>query len=228
VTGSPLWSGRFEKLHSRSGLEKSRLSIPGAKCLMWEKDYVITVSYQEQSGMKKSAVFLDRDGTIIEDRGHLRTIDEVRLFPDTVPSLRQLAGHFELFIVTHQPGVSRGIVTMNEVNAINSHVSGILSAGGITIRETFVCPHDHSDNCRCIKPLPYFLLLAADKYGLDLTRSFVIGDHPHDVELAVNAGAQGIYVLTGHGAKHRHELPDGTLVMSGIGEAVQYILGVRS
>lgn len=106
--------------------------------------------------MGRPAVFLDRDGTIIEDRGHLRTIDEVHLFPDTIHSLRQLARHFELFIVTHQPGVSRGLVSMDEVDVINNHVCDILSANVITIRETYVCPHDHSENCRCIKPLPFF------------------------------------------------------------------------
>ena len=170
------------------------------------------------------AVFLDRDGTIIEDKGHLRSINDVQIYSNTVKSLKQLNNIFELFIVTHQPGVSRGVLTMNDVETVNSFLLNVLSGNGISVRKIFVCPHERSENCCCIKPLPYFLHHAAADYAIDLERSYVIGDHPHDVELARNAGSKGIYVLTGHGEKHYDQLPGNTIVMKNIEEATQYIL----
>ena len=172
----------------------------------------------------KPAVFLDRDGTIIEDRGHLRSISDVYFYPDTIWSLQKLNKIFELFIVTHQPGVSRGLLSLNEVNNVNLYVFDVLKANGISIRETYVCPHERSERCYCVKPLPYFLLQAVDDYAIDLERSYVIGDHPHDVELARNVGAEGIYVLTGHGEKHRNLLLKDTKVAKNIKEAAQYIV----
>jgi len=174
--------------------------------------------------LRKAAVFLDRDGTIIEDRGHLRSINDVHFYPDSICSLQQLAEKFELFIVTHQPGVSRGLLSIDEVNNVNLHIFSVLRANSISIRETYVCPHERSERCCCIKPLPYFLLQASDNYAIDLERSYVIGDHPHDVELACNVGAEGIYVLTGHGEKHRNLLPKDTKVTKNIKEAAQYII----
>ena len=88
----------------------------------------------------------------------------------------------------------------------------------------FCCPHRREDNCACIKPKPHFLLHAAHWHGLDLHRSFVIGDHPHDVELAHNAGATGICVLTGHGLKHRAELRGDDVVTANIATAADWIL----
>ena len=172
----------------------------------------------------KPAVFLDRDGTIIEDRGHLSSIGEVLLYPETIMSLQKIQKQFELFIVTHQPGVSRGLLTMNDVDKVNSYVFDVLRANSISIRETYVCPHERSERCCCIKPLPYFLLHATDNYSIDLERSYVIGDHPHDVELARNAGAKGIYVLTGHGEKHCDQIQKDTIILKNIKEAAQYIV----
>jgi D-glycero-D-manno-heptose 1,7-bisphosphate phosphatase len=172
----------------------------------------------------KPAVFLDRDGTIIEDRGHLSSIGEVIFFPETIVSLQNIQKQFELFIVTHQPGVSRGLLTMNDVDKVNSYIVKVLREHGISIRETYVCPHERSERCGCIKPMPYFLHQAANNYAIDLERSYVIGDHPHDVELARNAGANGIYVLTGHGEKHYDQLSQDSIVLKNIEKAAQYIM----
>jgi L-threonylcarbamoyladenylate synthase len=93
----------------------------------------------------------------------------------------------------------------------------------VRIADINVCPHKPTDGCVCIKPKPYFLERAARDYGVDLRRAFVVGDHPEDVEFARNVGACGIYVLTGHGAKHCRELPRDTIVVSGIAEASNWI-----
>ena len=174
------------------------------------------------------AVFLDRDGTIIEDRGHLRSPSEVMFFPDTVPALARLQQHFRLFIVTHQSGIAKGIVSAEEVARINEFVVAELRGHGIAISDVYSCPHNREDGCLCVKPNPYFLQQAADSYGLDLGRSFAVGDHPHDVALAENAGGTGIYVLTGHGTRHRHDLPAGRTVVPGIREAAEWILAAHA
>ncbi|MFC1643201.1 D-glycero-alpha-D-manno-heptose-1,7-bisphosphate 7-phosphatase, partial [Myxococcota bacterium] len=148
------------------------------------------------------AVFLDRDGTLIEDRGPLGAPEQVVFFPDTVAALRQLNGRFALFIITHQPAVAQGELTLSQVTAVNQHVTRTLAQAGIALAGVSVCPHLRSQNCECIKPKPLLVHEAAHQHRVDLSRSYTVGDHPHDVELAKNVGATGVYVLTGHGLKH--------------------------
>jgi len=171
------------------------------------------------------AVFLDRDGTLIEDNGSLRLPKQVVFYTSTVPTLRQLQEHFRLFIVTNQSGVAKGDLTLEEANQVNTHVVAWLHERGVRINAVYCCPHRRQDNCACIKPNPHFLLYAAHWHGLDLRRSFVIGDHPHDVELARNAGATGVYVLTGHGVRHRAELSSEAMVAPDLAAAADWILG---
>jgi histidinol-phosphate phosphatase family protein len=172
----------------------------------------------------RPAVFLDRDGTVIEDRGILAEPSDVVFFPDTVDALRRLQDRFLLFLVTNQPGVARGAITLEHVDRVNARVLSHLAEHGITITAVYVCPHQHSDGCSCIKPNPHFLHKAAAQYAVDLRRSFTVGDHPHDVEFARAVGARGVYVRTGHGEKHLPELPAGEIVVSGIAEAADWIL----
>ncbi len=172
----------------------------------------------------RAAVFLDRDGTIIEDRGHLSRVEEVALFDDTLAALRKLQEKFLLFIVTNQSGVAQGLIAIEDVDRVNAHLLAILEQAGVRIHDVYVCPHRRADGCVCVKPKRYFLDRAAAEYGLDLQRSFAIGDHYHDVELAMNAGGRGVFVRTGHGESHVHELPPGTVIAAGIGEAADWIL----
>ncbi len=181
----------------------------------------------ESLNEKKAAVFLDRDGTIIEDNGHLYDVSQVDFFEDTIDSLVRLQKYFDLFIITNQSGVSKGLITIEQVDYINCHVSGYLGDAGIRIVETYVCPHQKQDQCCCMKPKPYFLFEAAKKYGINLEDSFVIGDHPHDVELAKQVHAKGVYLLTGHGEKHRDELAEGVMIVEGIKQAADLILSLQ-
>jgi L-threonylcarbamoyladenylate synthase len=170
------------------------------------------------------AVFFDRDGTLIEDRGHIDQESDVVFYPETVPSLKRLQERFRLFIVTNQPGIAEGTITREGVERVNRHVTEHLAAHGIEITDVYFCPHSRSDGCSCIKPNPRFLRQAERDHGIDLERSYVVGDHPSDVELADSAGAHGVYVLTGHGEKHRPELPEGVVVEPGIQQATHWIL----
>ena len=101
------------------------------------------------------AIFLDRDGTLIEDRGFLRKPSEVHLIPDVIESLRLLADRYLLFIVTNQTGVGEGALTMREVDTVNRHLLVIFATQGVDIAGVFVCPHTRAENCVCIKPKPY-------------------------------------------------------------------------
>ena len=171
-----------------------------------------------------AAVFLDRDGTIIEDCGHLRDPSDVVFFPETFEALRKLRDYFLLFIVTNQAGIAKGVITRNDVNRVNAHVITTLAEARVEICDVYVCHHRRSEECQCIKPKPYFLREAAERYGIDLSASFTVGDHPHDVQLAKNAGARGVYVLTGHGWKHLDEVPQDTKIASGMAEAAEMIM----
>jgi len=177
-----------------------------------------------QTACRQPAVFLDRDGTLVEDRGHLRDPEQAAFFPETIAALRHLRDKFLLFIVTNQPGIAEGTLTPDDVRRVNDDLVRRLAEAGIPVRDVYVCPHRRSEGCACIKPNPHFLKKAAVAHGLDLGRSYVVGDHPHDLELARRAGARGVYVLTGHGAKHRGELGNDVVAVPGIGEAVKWIL----
>lgn len=176
------------------------------------------------SERKRYAVFLDRDGTLIEDRGHLASPSEVCFLPGVVEALHRLREDFLFFLVTNQSGVAEGMVTLEQVEQVNAHVTTALAEAGLKITATYVCPHHRGDGCKCIKPNPHFLHRAAEEHGVDLRRSFVVGDHPHDVELAKRAGAQGIYVCTGHGVKHLPELPAEDMVVPDLRAAAEWIL----
>jgi len=173
---------------------------------------------------RKAAIFLDRDGTIIEDRGYLRDASGIAFYPGAFEALQRLQDRFLLFIVTNQTGVAKGVLTIKDVERINRRIVAALSERGIAVTDVYVCPHNRADNCRCIKPKPYFIERAAECYGIDLSKSFAVGDHPHDVQFARNAGARGIYVLTGHGNKHQAELPPDTVIASGMADAAGKIL----
>ena len=176
------------------------------------------------AGPRPPAVFVDRDGTIIEDRSHLAEPSQVVFFPHAVEALAALQRRYRLFIVTNQSGVAGGMVAMPDVRRVNRHVVDTLHASGVTVADVYVCPHHRDDGCACIKPNPYFPQRAAREHGIDLSRSYSIGDHPCDVELGTRFGGQGLYVLTGHGRKHRSELPDGTVMVEDLKSAADRIM----
>jgi len=167
----------------------------------------------------RAAIFLDRDGTLIADRGDLGDPVAIEFLPGVVDVLRELQAEFALFIVTNQSAVSAGRLTMKQVAAVNDAMVERLRTVGVIIERVFVCPHARTDGCDCIKPKPHFLYVAEREHGIDLKRSFTIGDHPHDAELALSVGATGIYVLTGHGQKHVGELGSGFVVVPSLADA---------
>jgi L-threonylcarbamoyladenylate synthase len=172
------------------------------------------------------AIFLDRDGTLIEDRGYLRSPSEVVFHEDTFSALERLKGRFLLFIITNQSGIGLGIVTPGEVEEVNRAIVSRLAQAGVTISAVYTCPHTREQECECFKPKPLLLERAARQFRIDLPRSFAVGDHPHDAEMGRNLGVEGIFLLTGHGQKHVHELKDRgrVFVARNLDEAVTWIL----
>lgn len=173
--------------------------------------------------MKNKAVFLDRDGTLIEDGGYLKNPSDIIFYANTYPALQLLQKKYLLFIITNQSGISKGVLTADEVDIVNNTIISRLKKDSIHIQEVFVCPHANEDECECRKPKPYFIQKAGLKYNLNIAESYMIGDHPSDVYCAENAGATGIYMLTGHGCKHLHEFKQKPIIKADILDAAKFI-----
>jgi D-glycero-D-manno-heptose 1,7-bisphosphate phosphatase len=155
----------------------------------------------------KTAVFLDRDGVLVEEDGYINRIDRLVFFPYSIDAIRLLnrSGH-AVVIVTNQAGVARGIFKESFVGEAHRHITERLAAGGARIDAFYYCPH-HADGivdpyrqaCDCRKPQPGMLRRAASELGLSLERSFVVGDRWHDLEAGAAVGARGLLVRTGYG-----------------------------
>lgn len=173
----------------------------------------------------RKAVFLDRDGTINEDVGHLFSWERLKFVPRAVEGLLALQNQFDLFVVTNQTGIGQKVFSIQEYQNFEWLFKTLLAAHGIDIRQTYCCPHIKSDDCVCRKPSPHFLMEAVKQFNIDLAGSCVVGDHPHDIEMGKSAGTKTIYVLSGHGEKHRDELktsPD--FIAKDLYEASMWIL----
>lgn len=171
------------------------------------------------------AVFLDRDGVLNEDPGYVHKVEDFKLLPGVIEGLKLLKD-FKLIIITNQSGIGRGYYGEDEFHKFNNHLVDELKKHGINIEKTYYCPHHPDDKCDCRKPSIKYMAQASEEFEIDLSESWVIGDHPHDIKMGKTAGCKAIYMLTGHGKKHRPELggikPD--LVTENFLEAVKFII----
>jgi len=172
----------------------------------------------------RRAIFLDRDGTLIKDNGFLKHSSKVSLYTFTVEALRILQKEFDLFIVTNQCGIANNILTLDEVEQVNKFIIDTLAADGIDIKDCYICPHAIDADCECRKPRPFFAEQAALRYGLDLSQSYMIGDHLSDMEFGKAFGGHGVYVLTGHGLHDYHLVPDNGIVATNLLFAAKKIM----
>jgi len=141
-------------------------------------------------------VFLDRDGTLLRDEGYTHRIEDYELLPGAVEGLRRLVeAGFEIAIVTNQSGIGRGYFDEASYQAFRAHVEKDLAGHDIPIARTYHCPHAPDSGCACRKPKPGMLLRARDELAADLAASFVVGDRPHDLELAERAGCAGSVLI---------------------------------
>lgn len=149
------------------------------------------------------AVFLDRDGTLIEDKDYLHRPEEIVLLPGAVSALARLSkAGFTLFLVTNQSGVGRGYFTMNDVERVHRHLEQLVAAEGVKFRKIYTAPEAPDQPSRGRKPSPQFLWDARDEFAVDLATSYMIGDKLIDLECGWNAGVlKSLLVRTGYGAK---------------------------
>ncbi|HEY3384190.1 MAG TPA: HAD family hydrolase [Vicinamibacterales bacterium] len=156
----------------------------------------------------RPAVFLDRDGTVIEEVGYLNRLDRVAFFPWTVDAIRVLnESGFLVVVVTNQAGVARGYFEDAFVKETHAFIDGRLRGGRARIDAYYYCPH-HPDGlvpeftrpCECRKPKPGLIHRAARDLDIDLAHSFVVGDRWLDVELGRAAGTRTVLVRTGYGS----------------------------
>lgn len=147
------------------------------------------------------AVFLDRDGVLIEERRYLHRVEDVAFVPGIFAGLKQLAeAGFQLVIVTNQSGVGRGYYTMADVEKVHVHITTEFQRHGVSVRKIYVAPEAPGQESRGRKPSPQFLFDARDEFGIDLASSYIVGDKLIDLECGWNAGLRkSILVRTGYG-----------------------------
>ena len=145
--------------------------------------------------VSQGAVFIDRDGTIIVDRGCIQSPEEVELLPNAVAGLKaiQLLG-MPLIVVTNHSGVGRGLLNESDVDACNRELADQLSLHGVAITDFFVCTHSPEQGCDCRKPASGLSNEAARKYSLVLGKCYVVGDYWSDIEAAKRIGARSVLI----------------------------------
>jgi len=174
----------------------------------------------------RPAVFLDRDGTLINERGYLSDPRKIVFYPGVFAALRRLrkAG-YALVILTNQSGVARGYLTLEKLKAINRYFLRAFARRGVRIDGIYFCPHLPDARCACRKPKPTLALRAARDLGIDLKRSFVIGDQWTDMKLSANLGVPGVLVMTGAGRSVRRKAgPFAAKITSHLRTAVGWVL----
>jgi D-glycero-D-manno-heptose 1,7-bisphosphate phosphatase len=159
--------------------------------------------------MNRIGIFLDRDGTINEEVDYLSSPLDLHLIPGAADAIREAnESGFKVFIITNQSGIARGILTEERLAEIHAALVSALARQHATIDKIYYCPH-HPDFgeppfravCNCRKPGTGMIDAAVREFGIDLSKSFVIGDRMLDVQTGNNAGAASILVLTGYGRK---------------------------
>lgn len=158
------------------------------------------------SDARRPAVFLDRDGTLIEEKHHLAEPHEVSLIPGVAESLRAVRaqGH-PVVVISNQAGVGRGLFPESRVHAVMARLRQLLRAEGVELDAVRFCPHAPDAGCDCRKPGGRLLRDAAHDLRISLRDSVMVGDRWIDVDAGRAAGATGVLVRTGYGREEERE-----------------------
>ena len=175
------------------------------------------------------AVFLDRDGVLIEEKNYLSRVADVVILPGAFAGLKCLAdAGFKLFIVSNQSGVGRGYFTMKAVDEVNAHLVQEFNRRGVTFQKIYIAPEAPDQPSRGRKPSPQFLFDARDEFGLSLAESCMVGDKLIDLECGWNAGVRAsILVRTGYGAELERTSAEKLIravIVDDLGGAAEWIL----
>ncbi|MBN3032498.1 MAG: D-glycero-beta-D-manno-heptose 1,7-bisphosphate 7-phosphatase [Candidatus Saganbacteria bacterium] len=186
---------------------------------------------------KSKAVFLDRDGTLIEDSGYISSPDQIKFIPGAIEAVKRLneAG-YKVVIISNQAGVARGLLAENMLQTIDKIIHREVLSGGGHIDASYYCPHHpehgvypYKQACECRKPHPGMLKRAVREKDLELAGSFMIGDKSSDIETGKRAGTKTVFVRTGHGRdeeKKLKEKPDHTA--DNLAAAARWILNGKN
>ncbi len=183
------------------------------------------------------AVFLDRDGTIIEDVGYPHERSQIRFLPGAGEAIRQLNEYgFKVIIVTNQAGVARGYFSEEAVKEINKYIQDSLAEQGAVIDMVYYCPHhidgvieEYRKACYCRKPNPGMIEEAVRDFDIDIGSSFLIGDHLSDVEAGVRAGCGTVLLVREEShtsGKEAEVVPDH--IAPDLSEAVKWVVALAS
>jgi D-glycero-D-manno-heptose 1,7-bisphosphate phosphatase len=185
----------------------------------------------------RPVVFFDRDGTLNEEVGYIRALEDLQLISGAAAAVRKLnEAHVAVVLVTNQTGAARGYYEEEHIHALNDRLERLLAEDGARLDAVYYCPHlpeatvsQYALRCQCRKPEAGLVTQAFENdLSLDRSRSYVVGDKATDIELAHNCGAVGVLVKTGYGqavldGTYQHQVsPDFTCQT--IVEAVDWIL----
>src|SRR6266513_3685708 len=174
------------------------------------------------------AVFLDRDGTIIEDSGYVHEAGKVKLLPGAAQAIKQLNEHgFLTITVSNQSGIARGLYTVADYAAVQRRLGELLAAHGAHLDGAYFCPHHprFSGPCECRKPGLKLFRDAGAALDIDFARSWWVGDRMSDVQPARALGGKGILVSTGAGNLGQGQArANGVMVVADLAAAVNQIL----
>ena len=192
---------------------------------------ILNMDTEEYNYSMYPAIFLDRDGVLIENRAdYVRNWSDVVIFHDVENALSNtILNKYKIIIVTNQSAVGRGIISLETAQGINTRLVNIFRSRNSRIDGVYLCPHAPYENCKCRKPKPGLILQAAVELSLDLKRSWMIGDAWSDVLAGQAAGVRGtIIVKTGRGTEQLSMHPPKSLgdylVCNDLQQALQIIL----
>ena len=186
--------------------------------------------------MSRPAVFLDRDGTIIEERGYLERLEQIQFFPWTGDALRllQRAGYATV-VITNQSAVAQGLIDEAFLTQVHHAIDARLASSGGGIDRYYFCPHlpaarieRYRQTCGCRKPAAGMIQQACREMDLDPARSVMVGDRWLDVECGRAAGTRAVLIRSGHGTSEAGmPPPEGVgadAILNNLMEAVGWIL----
>lgn len=205
-----------------------------------KKDYSNGLPNNRNLKNKQKAIFLDRDGTINEYVGFLRNTDDLRLMDNVAEAIKMInSSEYLAIVVTNQPVIARGEVTIDELNDIHKKMETLLGNDGAYIDDLYYCPH-HPDKgyegeitelkikCKCRKPNIGMILEAAKDHNIDLSESIMIGDSTLDIKMAENAGMASILVRTGQKGEDGKYDVSPSLIKENLFEAINSIINTKN
>ncbi|MBI5571701.1 MAG: HAD family hydrolase [Desulfomonile tiedjei] len=157
------------------------------------------MDYPEVSTGSCAAIFLDRDGVInvkLPENHYVSGPSQFELIPGAVEALAILKKlEYLLVVITNQRGIARGFMTEEDLARVHDHMAEVLFRNGIAVDRVYHCPHDEGDpSCDCRKPKPGMILRAVEELDCDVSRSYMVGDSPADVEAGRNAGVRAVRI----------------------------------